>query len=336
MACLFAATYPERTRALVVLGTQASWVQAPDMPWGTPREEYEQRVADLAATGVTDDYIRGWGVGFGPDVPQDWVDDLHRFFQAGASPASLVALERMNMDIDIRGILASIRVPTLILNASHDPVSPIEGARYLAERIPGARLVEYPGTTHPWINREQCAFILDEIEEFVTGARPTLVIDRVLTTVLFTDIVDSTKTTAELGDDGWKVLRAAHDSRARAEFARFRGIEIDHAGDGFLARFDGPARAVRCALAISQAVAGLGLQIRAGVHTGEVELTRDGVQGLAVNIGARVGALAGSSEVWVSSTVKDLVVGSNITFEDAGEHDLKGVPGRWHLFLVKT
>jgi pimeloyl-ACP methyl ester carboxylesterase len=334
MACLFAASYPERTRALIIWAGQASWVRRRGISWGIPREEYERVIHDLETSGVTESYIRGWGAGFGDEVATEDLQGVIRWFQAGASPASVAALERMNMEIDIRDILPSIRVPTLIVNATHDPISPIEGARYLAERIPGARLFEYEGNTHVPMSREQATLIMDEIEEFVTGARPAPVLDRVLTTVLFTDIVDSTKTAAELGDERWKGLLAAHDVRARAEFARFNGIEIDHAGDGFLVRFDGPARAVRCARAVTEAVASLGIEIRAGLHTGEVELTRGRVQGLAVHIGARVGALAGSSEVLVSSTVKDLVVGSGLIFEDAGEHELKGVPDRWHLYRV--
>ena len=334
MACVFAATYPNRTRALIVWGGQARWVREPDMPWGIPREEYEQVIHDLAINGVTESYIRGWGAGLGDDASPEMVDWMMRSFRAGASPASIAALERMNMEIDIRDVLPNIQVPTLVVNATGDPVSPIEGARYLAERIPGARLLEYQDATHIPETRDGFAPLLDEIEEFVTGTRPPPHTDRVLATILFTDIVGSTKKAAEIGDARWKDLLASHDARARAQLKRFQGREVDTAGDGFFATFDGPARAVRCAQAIASAVRPLGIQIRAGCHTGEVELVGDHVRGLAVHVGARVSALARPDDVLVSSTVKDLTVGSGLTFEDAGEHELKGVPDRWHLYRV--
>jgi pimeloyl-ACP methyl ester carboxylesterase len=333
MACLFAATYPHRTRALVIWGGQARWVREPDLPWGIPREEYERLVEELALNGITESYVRGWGAGLGDSAPPEVLDEFMRYFRAGASPASLAALERMNMEIDVRDILPSIRVPTLIVNATEDPVSPVEGARYLAEGIPGARLFEYPGTTHI-TTREETTLILDQIQEFVTGTRPSPLTHRVLATVLFTDIVDSTRNAHELGDARWKELLASHDDRARAEVRRFQGREVDMAGDGLFATFDGPARAVRCAQAIGDAVGAIGIQIRAGCHTGEVELAGDRVRGIAVHVGARVAALAGPSEILVSSTVKDLTVGSGLTFEDAGEHALKGVPNSWHLYRV--
>jgi class 3 adenylate cyclase len=240
----------------------------------------------------------------------------------------------MNMEIDIRDILPSIRVPTLIVNATHDPISPIEGARYLVERIPGARLFEYEGSTHVPTSREQESLILDEIEEFATGSRPAPVHDRVLATVLFTDIVDSTSRGAALGDESWREVREAHDRAVRGQLARYHGHEVKTMGDGFLATFDGPGRGVRAAAGIVEAVRPLGIEIRAGLHTGEIELDGDDVAGLAVAIGARVGALAGPSEVLVSSTVKDLTVGSGLVYQDAGEHELKGVPDRWRLYRV--
>jgi class 3 adenylate cyclase/predicted alpha/beta hydrolase len=334
MACLFAATYPNRTRALIVWGGQARWVRAPDAPWGINRDEYERVIADLAANGVTESYVRGWGAGIGDEPSQEEVEEVMRYFRSGASPASIAALERMNMDIDLRDVLPDIRVPTLIVNATDDPLSPIEGARYLAKQIPDARLLEYPDTVHLPGSRSTAAPILDEIEEFVTGTRPSPLTDRVLGTILFTDIVGSTKTAAELGDARWKELLIEHAARSRSELKRFQGREVDAAGDGFFAIFDGPARAVRCAQAIGDAARQLGIRIRAGCHTGEVELAGDDVRGLAVHLGARVSALAGPDEILVSSTVKDLTVGSGIAFEDAGVHELKGVPDRWRLYRV--
>jgi class 3 adenylate cyclase len=334
MAMLFAATYPERTRALIVWAGQATYLRTPDTPWGISRDDYQRLVDDLAEDGVSEDYIRGGGAGFGEEISDATVRELMRYFQAGASPASIAALERMNMEIDIRDILPSIQVPTLIVNASHDPISPIEGARYLAARIPDVRLFEYEGNTHVPATREGDAMILDEIEEFVTGTRPAPPTDRVLTTILFTDIVDSTKRAATLGDAEWKRLLGQHDALAHGRIERFGGRYIESTGDGLLATFDGPARAIRCAKDLIGAVGSLGLEIRAGAHSGEVELAGDAVRGLAVHIGARVAALAGASEVWVSSTVKDLAVGSGLAFEDAGEHGLKGVPDRWRLYRV--
>jgi class 3 adenylate cyclase len=246
--------------------------------------------------------------------------------RASASPTQMAALERMNQDMDIRDILPTIGVPTLILNRTGDPGAPIEAVRYMASRIPDARLIEFPGDTHGWSVGPQDDEINGAIQEFVTGKRPALRIDRVLTTVLFTDIVGSTEKAAEIGDASWKGLLRHHHERVRRQLAAPQGVERDTAGDGFFVTFDGPARAVRCALAIGSALRELGLEIRAGVHTGEVELTDEGVQGIAVHIGARVAAIAGSSEVLVSSTVKDLVAGSGLMFEDAGEHELKGVP----------
>jgi class 3 adenylate cyclase len=334
MACLFAATHPERATALIVWGGQARWVREPDVPWAIPQEDYDRMIDGLAAHGVTEEYVRRWGFGMGEDASAEAVEEVMRYVRAGASPASLAALERMNLRIDLRDILPAISVPTLIINASGDPVSPIEGARYLADRIPGARLFEYPGATHFPNDQRHWELVLDEIEEFVTGARPRPSVDRVLSTVLFTDIVGSTERAAELGDAAWKDLLAQHDGLARKEIERHRGRYIDSAGDGLFATFDGPARAVRCAQAIEIAVVPLGLEIRAGCHTGEVELAGEQVRGPAVHTGARVAALAGPSEVLVASTVKDLVAGSGLAFEDAGEHALKGIPGPWRLYRV--
>ena len=329
MACVFAATYPERTAGLLIWGTMARWTRTADHPWGPTIDAWRRMVDDLAAHGVTDEYLLGYGAGLSKEELEreraDWL--------RAASPGAIAALERMNIDIDTRDVLPTIHVPTLVMNRRGDPVAHIEAARDLAARIPDARFVEFPGNLHSMAEYEPEA-VIAEIQEFVTGTRPERVIDRVLTTVLFTDIVDSTRRAAELGDASWKKLLGEHDRLARSEVERHRGTLIDSTGDGLLGTFDGPARAVRCALAIGSAVAPLGLSIRAGAHTGEVELDGDGVRGLAVHIGARVAALAGPSEVLVSSTVRDLTVGSGIVYADRGEHELKGVPDRWRLFAV--
>jgi class 3 adenylate cyclase len=249
----------------------------------------------------------------------------------GASPGAALALARMNTEIDIRNILPTIRVPTLILHRAADLDMNVEEGRYVAREIPGARFVELAGTDHLWWAGDIDA-LLDEVEEFLTGVPRGADSDRVLATVLFTDIVGSTEQLAELGDRRWQELLESYYGLARRELSRFRGHEVDTAGDGLLATFDGPARAVRCAAAIVAGARRLGLHIRAGLHTGECETTNDRVRGLAVHIGARVMGEAGPGEVLVSSTVKDLVAGSGIVFEDRGSHALKGVPGEWRLF----
>jgi len=250
-----------------------------------------------------------------------------------ASPNSVEAIERIWQQIDIRPILPTIRLPTLVMHRTDDQVEYIEAGRDVAERIPSSHFVELPGgDDEPWVGDQDA--ILDEVEQFLTGKRHVQDADRVLATVLFTDIVASTQLAARLGDTAWKELLAAHDERAKAEIERHRGTYVSSAGDGLLATFDGPARAVHCAQAIGDAVRSLGLEIRAGCHTGEIELAGADVRGIAVHIGARVAALAGSAEVWTSSTVKDLVAGSGLVFEDTGEHELKGVPDRWRLYRV--
>jgi class 3 adenylate cyclase len=239
----------------------------------------------------------------------------------------------MNSQIDVRSILPSIQVPTLVLHRTGDRDSGVEEGRYIAERIPGARFVELPGGDHaPMIDPDQ---IVDEVEEFLTGVRRGPEPDRVLATILFTDIVGSTQRAAEMGDRPWRQALEFHHARIRRELERFGGREVDTAGDGFLATFDGPARAIRCAAAIQQAIDSIGLDVRAGVHTGEVELSDGGIRGIAVHTGARVAAAAGAGEVLVSQTVKDLVAGSGIEFEDRGAHELKGVPREWRLYAVR-
>ena len=333
MACVFAATYPGRTRGMLLWGTMPRWVRVEDYPWGFDRDEHARIVADMAEKGMTVEYLTGKGAGMTHASEEELAGAL-RYCRAAASPTQMAALERMNQDMDIRDILPTIGVPTLILNRTGDPVAPIEAVRYMASRIPDGRLIEFPGDTHGWSVGPEDDEINSAIQEFVTGERPGPRIDRVLTTVLFTDVVGSTEKAAEIGDASWKVLLRRHHEHVRRQLAAHQGVERDTAGDGFFATFDGPARAVRCAVAISSALRELGLEIRAGVHTGEVELTGEGVQGLAVHIGARVASQAGPSEVLVSSTVKDLVAGSGLVFEDAGEHQLKGVPDRWHLYRM--
>jgi len=317
MSMLFAATYPERIQALILYGTYAhfhTWVLSPDRfenflakidaSWGTGAS-----LSAFAPSKVADERFRQW-----------WA----RFERLGASPSAVIMLMRMNSQIDVRHILPAIRVPTLVLHRSGDTRVNVEGGRYLAAHIPGARYVELPGIDHVmWagdVDRPA-----DEIEEFLTGTRGETEPDRVLATVLFTDLVDSTRRAAEIGDHRWRALLAAHDEVVRREIDRFRGREIKTLGDGFLATFDGPARAVRCAAEIAEAMPALGLEIRCGVHTGEVEIKGEDIGGIAVNIAARIAALAESGKVLVSRTVRDLVAGSNLRFEDRGAHMLKGL-----------
>jgi pimeloyl-ACP methyl ester carboxylesterase len=331
MSALFAATYPERTTALVLYGTFASTVRDAAYPWAMDPQERRKVIEAipeqwgrgtyaelLAPTLASDERFRSW-----------WA----RLERLGASPGAAMALRRMNGQIDIRQTLSAIRVPTLVLHRTGDLDTSIEEGRYLAAHIPGARFVDLPGADHlPWAGDQDV--LLDEVEEFLTGTRPAAEPDRVLATVLFTDIVSSTERAAELGDRRWRDVLFSHHAVVRRELDRFRGREVKTVGDGFLATFDGPARAVRCACAIRDGVGALGLSLRAGLHTGECELIGDDVGGIAVHIGARVAAKALTSEVLVSSTVKDLVVGSGIDFEDRGAHRLKGVPGSWRLFAA--
>jgi DNA-binding SARP family transcriptional activator/class 3 adenylate cyclase len=333
LATLFAATYPERTVALVLMGTFARALWAPDYEIGYPgppdtrRPERHAPVGDDWATRVT----REWLSGAAPAVLDD--EDAFRWYVSyvarGASPGAAYALEVMNAEIDIRHILGAVRIPTLLLHREHE--SNAATTRYMAERMPGARLVALPGRDHlPWEGDADA--LLDQIEAFLASSPQPQPSERVLATVLFTDIVDSTGRAAAVGDAAWRELRERHDAVVRAQLATFRGVEVETAGDGFLATFDGPARAVRCAAAIARDVARLGIDVRAGVHTGEVETGERGVHGIAVNIGARIAGAAQPGEVLVSSTVKDLVGGSGLSFEDRGTHALKGVPEPWRLF----
>jgi class 3 adenylate cyclase len=336
MSILFAATYPERTIGLVLFGGEARWAWAPDHPWGMRPE----RLATLR-----DDLARDWGTlegarrdlaSFAPSAPRD--PELERawasWIRFSCSPADYYAYVVMNMDNDVRHVLPAISVPTLVAHRTGDRVVSVEQGRYVAARIPGARWVELPGEDHyAWFGDSEA--LAREIERFVADLAADAEIDRVLATVLFTDIVDSTGKAAELGDRAWRELVERHHTLVRGHLARFRGREIDTAGDGFFASFDGPARAIRCACAVSDAVRELELEIRAGLHTGEVELGPDRPRGITVHIGARVAALAAPGEVLVSSTVKDLVAGSGLEFEERGTVELRGVPGEWRLFAVR-
>ena len=336
MACVFAATYPERTSGLILWGTQATWIRTDDYPWGESREDALAEVEELAEKGLTDTYLFGFGAGEGTGMSEDEKERMRRLWRSATTPGALAALERMNLDIDIRGVLPSIRVPTLVMNRTDDPVANVDAARDLASHIEGARFVEIAGNMHPFFQGPEAEAVTAEIQEFVTGSRPALGGDRALATVLFTDIVDSTRKAAELGDRAWRDLVERHHALVRDLLARSRGTEMDTAGDGFFATFDGPARAVRCAMAAVEAVRPLGIEIRAGVHTGEVETIDAKAGGIAVIIGARISGTAAASEVLVSSTVKELVAGSGLTFEEAGEHELKGVPDRWRLYRVTS
>jgi class 3 adenylate cyclase len=335
VASLFAATYPERVRALVLFNSTARGTRAPDYPIGMPPE-----VVEMIRTTVNEQ----WGT---PEsvatilpslAPADAADSrlqafIARFQRGSASPGMAAAVMRMMMGIDVRQALPAIQAPTLVVHRGHAPMLTVEHSTYLAEHIPGAVFKELPGEGHAyWADDAQ--LLLDEVEEFLTGSRSAGPPDRVLATVLFTDIVDSTATAARLGDRRWKELLTEHEAIIQRELARHRGREIHGTGDGVLATFDGPGRAIRCAVAIRDAVKGTGLEIRAGLHTGEIELHGDDVAGIAVHLGARVAAKAGAGEIFVSRTVVDLVTGSGLEFEDRGTHQLKGIPGEWQLFAL--
>ena len=331
MSILFAATYPERTSALIMYGAYAKRAWAEDYPFGWRDEDW---------VAFFDNVENHWGTTRGldlniwaPSVAHDehvW-EDVAKYMRSAASPGAVRAVMQMNREIDVRHVLPSIRVPTLITHRIGDRNISIQQARYMAERIPGARLVELPGDDHmAWFG--DIDDILSEVEEFLTGVRPKPEADRVLATILFTDIAGATERAAEMGDQKWSHLLARHHELIRGELNRFRGREIDTAGDGFFATFDGPARAIICAKAIQSELTKLGLTVRIGLHTGECEVMDEKVSGIAVHIGARVVNYAAPGEILVTSTVKDLVAGSGLSFADRGEYELKGVPGKWRLF----
>jgi class 3 adenylate cyclase/pimeloyl-ACP methyl ester carboxylesterase len=325
-AALFAATHPSRTTALVVLDGYAD-------AGGTA----------LVGDEVQATSVRMWGSGkiqhlINPDMP--WNEEIRaswaRMERLAASPATRALMLPLTTEVDVRAVLPTIRVPTLVVQHAEDAIIPPAKGRYIAEHIPDAKYVELPGRN--WYHSVEPGWraSFQQIHEFLTGHQADVADDRVLATVLFTDIVDSTRRAAEIGDRDWHALLDAHDAVVRAQLVRFRGREVNTAGDGFLAMFDGPQRAIRCAMSIRDAVQSLGIEVRAGLHTGECEVRGDDIGGIAVHIGARVSALAGSNDVLVSSTLRDLVIGSGLEFEDRGAHQLKGVPGEWHLFAVAS
>ncbi len=333
MSLMFSATYPERASALVLCGSFASIAAG---PWALSPEQWTQFLGQIEAH---------WGTGVlvpfnAPSRRDDeaFVQWFGRLERASASPGAILALLRANYDIDVRHVLPAIQAPALILHRVGDRAVPVEAGRYLAQHIRGAKYVELPGDDHllQAFDQETMDLLIDEIEEFVTGARPGPEPDRLLVTVMFTDIVSSTERAAAVGDRRWRELLDGYVSVARRQLERFRGREIDVAGDGLFAIFDGPARAIRCACAIRDAVHPLGLEVRTGLHTGECEVSGSKVSGIAVHTGARISAAARPQEVLASGTVRDLVAGSGIRFDDRGLHVLKGVPGEWQLFAVTS
>ncbi|HTJ60014.1 MAG TPA: adenylate/guanylate cyclase domain-containing protein [Candidatus Saccharimonadales bacterium] len=330
---VFAATHPERVSALVLVGAMARWTSAPDYPWARSALTYKMVMRTMQAS---------WGTGITMPLyaPSRWADAGLRSWWArlertGAGPGALHALLEANMNLDVRPVLPSIRVPTLVLHSVGDRAVKIGGSRYIASVIPDAKFVQLPGSDHVFFGSDSDALLV-EIQEFVTGVRPPPGADRVLATVLFADLVGSTELLARIGDERWRSLLAEFRRLVRTELGRSGGREIDNPGDGFLASFDGPARAVRCALAIRAALGSIDLSVRQGLHTGEVEIVGAKLEGLAVHLGARVAGAASGGEILVSSTVKDLVAGSGLRFTDRGTHQLKGVPDEWHLYAVAT
>jgi class 3 adenylate cyclase len=333
MSMLFAATYPDRVSSLVLYGTYARMTKTEGFPLGVPDEAFDN---------WREQVHREWGGPVGVDL---WAPSLEgdanferwwsRLLRQGTSPSGAADLIDLYREMDVRPALRAINVPSLVIHRADDRLVAAEHGRYLAEHIPGARYVELPGEDHLFVVGDE-ATLLSEIEEFLVGSREASESERSLATVLFTDIVGSTEKAAQLGDQRWRELLERHDLAVRRALQLHRGREVKTMGDGFLATFDGPARAIRCARALQEEVARLGLEVRAGIHTGEVELIGDDVGGMAVNIGARIGALAGPGEVLVSSTVRELVVGSGLEFADRGAQTLKGAPGEWRLFAVSA
>lgn len=333
VSVLAAASFPERTLGLVLGAPMVSYWKTADFPWGfteSDASEWEDWIDRYWGT------AEFWRLNFQvmrAEIPDEELETWARWSRLAASPSSALAIELVQRQVDVRSILPSVLVPTIVLTKEGDRDGPFGAGPWVAEQIPGARFVEIPGPEHFYTAEDGRLF--EEIDRFVAEIREEeAVFDRVLATVLFTDIVDSTKRAVELGDRAWRDVVERHHSTVRSIIARYRGVEIDTAGDGFFATFDGPARGVRCAQQILEAVTPLGVQVRAGVHTGEVQKIAGKAGGLGVVIGARVGALAGGSEVFVSQTVKDLVAGSGLVFEDRGTHTLKGVPDEWRLYAA--
>src|SRR5438874_3018431 len=307
----------------------------PRYSWGQTQEEHDRMVAMIDDDWPSFEYITGPGAGVGKDANPAFIESLSRYMRAAANPSAVHAYEKMNGQIDTRPILPSIQAPTLVMNRTGGPCANVEAARDMASRIPGAKFKEYSGNSHSMM-LDDMETVLSDIQEFITGERPIDSSDRILATVLFLDIASSTERAAELGDTPWRNLLNSYYTIVRKELARFRGKETNTTGDSFLATFDGPARAVRCALAIALAVRQLGIEVRAGVHTGECELMGDNVGGIAVHTGARIMAKAEPGGVFVSGTVKDLVSGSGIDFQGCGVHQLRGIPGEWKLFAARS
>jgi class 3 adenylate cyclase len=333
MCMVFAALYPERAWALVLRGTGPRFAAGPDWPWGWTQEAVTPQL-DLAE--------QNWGTGTvlpyfiqGLSDDERVLEETGRFERFAASPGAARQLLEMNLQVDVRAVLPTISAPTMVIHRSGDYVVPVEAGRYTAEHIPGATFVELPGDFHLSARPGDEDEAMDLVEQFLTGTRGEPEVDRILATVLFTDIVGSTERASALGDHAWHDLLDRHDRLLRAEFERFRGREIKSLGDGFFAAFDGPGRAVRCARAITDQAHRIGIEVRCGLHSGECEVRDRDLAGIAVHIGARIGGLAQPGEVLVSTTVKDLVIGSGIEFSDRGEHDLKGVPGSWKLFALR-
>jgi pimeloyl-ACP methyl ester carboxylesterase len=334
MSVLFAATHPDRVIALVLHGAMGRTTEAPDYPWASPAEALRESASEFIAP-YWGQQAEGMVELFAPSFADDpeAVEFTARMERSAASPAMVQQIFEMFLDIDVRAVLPTIRVPTLVLHRRGDRVVNRRAGEELAAQIPGARYLELPGIDHlPWAGDSEA--VLGEIEEFLTGTRSAPEPERVLATVMFTDIVGSTERAAELGDARWRELLSAHQAAVRRELMRFRGVEVKTLGDGCLATFDGPARAIRCGRGIAEAARSLGLGVRVGLHSGEVELMEDDLGGIAVHIAARVGALASEGEVLVSSTVKDLVAGSGIRFVDRGSQHLKGIADEWRLFAA--
>jgi class 3 adenylate cyclase len=331
MSLLFAATYPERTRALVTFGIFAKRRRSPDYPWAPSDAERAASIEQIEREWVSEEIVRPLAPSRADD--HEFLAQLATYFRRSASPGAAADLLRMNTEIDVRAVLPSIRVPTLVLHRREDRDALVEEGRWIASQIPGATFVELPGGDHIFWAGDTDS-VLTEIEAFLTGVRPQPEPERVLATMLFTDVVASTETAARLGDRRWRELLEGHRADVRSALGRWRGEEIDTAGDGFFALFDGPARAVRCAISVREAALVRGIRVRAGLHTGEIERHGHQAVGIAVHIGARIMAAAATGEILASSTVKDLVAGSGIQWEDRGYRALKGVPDEWRLYLV--
>jgi class 3 adenylate cyclase len=337
LCVLFAATYPERTSALVLFNSAPRFVRNPELSWLPTRAELESRAEQFERHWGESEFMSETLRTINPDLTEAELPSLLRELRVSVSPGSAAGYVRMNMDVDVCDVLPLVGVPTMVMHRKDEDGWDVRSGRYLAERIAGARFVELPGADFvPELGDQEQLFA--ELEQFLADVADGKTVeaepDRVLATVLFTDIVGSSEKAASLGDRAWRELLERHHELVRRQLARFRGVEVDTAGDGFFASFDGPARAIRCACAIVESVPELGLEVRAGLHTGECELANDKVAGIAVHTGARVASLAQPEEILVSSTVKDLVAGSEIVFEDRGAHSLKGIPGEWRLYAV--